>query len=144
MKSLVFCILFTTLFSPFCVQAKESCDNALDSIPKFDSSKEMLKEIHHFKLKFGHCLDGAIAAGVSSIIVESLDKSWSQIVRLSTLRKKDSSFQKFILSNIQPNVTGQEAEVKSIIGKAKKSCPKEMKSFCRKLVKFCELSLKSE
>lgn len=144
MKSLILCILFTTLFLPFWVQAKENCDKALDSIPIFDSSKEMFNEIHQFKLKFGHCMDGGIATGVSSIIVESLDKNWSQIDRLSTLTKKDSSFQKFILSNIQPNVTAQEAEVKSIIGKAKKSCPKEMKTFCRKLVKSGELSLKSE
>lgn len=144
MKSIILCILATTLFLPFWVQAKESCDKALDLIPKFDSSKEMFKEIHQFKLKFGHCMDGSIAASVSSIIVESLDKKWSEIDGLSALSKKDSSFQKFILSNIQPNVTEQEAEVKSIIDKAKKSCPKEMKSFCRKLVKSCELSLKSE
>ena len=142
MKSIILSFSFAGVFLPSTSQAKESCEKALESIPKFESSKKMFNEILQFKIKYGHCIDGGIAEGIATVIVESLDKSWAQIDDISALSKKDSSFQKFILINIEPNVTAQEAEVKSIIGKATKSCPKTMKSFCRELVRFCEKSLK--
>lgn len=141
-KTLYF--LFAIVFLPLSSYSIESCEKALDSIPKYESSKKMFNEILQFKLNFNHCMDGGISEGISAIIVESIEKSWSQTKDISALNKKDPSFQKFILINIQPNVTAQEAEVKSIISKAKKSCPKAMKSFCRELVKFCEKSLLPE
>ena len=144
MKSKILYFLFAAFILPTSSHAIENCEKALDSIPKYGTSKKMFEEIFQFKLKFNHCMDGGIAEGISAVIVESLDKSWSQIKDISTLNKKDSSFQKFILINIQPNVTAQETEVKSIISKAKKSCPKAMKSFCRELVKFSEKSLLPE
>ena len=62
MKSICFCFLFVVIF-PFNVKAKESCEKALDSVPKFESSKKMFNEIFQFKDKFGHCIDGGIAEG---------------------------------------------------------------------------------
>jgi hypothetical protein len=144
MRILGLSLFYSILFLAFSSQAKENCDNALDSVPKFESSKKMFNEIFQFKNKYSHCLDGGIAEGISSVIVESLDKNWSQVGDVESLNKTDSSFKKFVLINIQPNVTGQEIEVKSIINKAKKSCPKKMKTFCRDLVKSCEQSLKAE
>lgn len=144
MNSTILYFLFAAAFLPLSLPAKESCEKALDSIPKYDSSKKMFNEIFQFKLKFRHCMDGGIAESISSVIVQSLDESWSQIKDISTLTEKDSGFKKFILINIQPNVTAQEAEVKSIISKAKKSCPKGMKSFCGDLIKSCEKSLTAE
>lgn len=144
MKSIILHFLIASIFFPFSAPAKESCEKALDLIPKFEPSKKMFNQIYQFKLKYNHCMDGGIAEGISAIIVESLDKNWAQMNEISELNKKDSSFQKFILMNIQPGVTAQEAEVKSIISKAKGSCPKAMKRFCRELVKSCEKSLKPD
>jgi hypothetical protein len=144
MKFIARCFFCATVFLTFSSQAKESCDKALDSIPKFESSKKMFNEIFQFKDKYSHCMDGGIAEGISALTVETLDKNWNQLNDIQVLSKKDASFKKFILINIQPNVTGQEVEVKSIIVKAKKSCPKKMKPFCRELVQFSERSLKSE
>ena len=144
MKSKILYFLLATLILPTFSHSAESCEKALDAIPKYQTSNKMFEGLFQFKFKFNHCMDGSIAEGISAIIVESLDKSWSQIKDVSALNKKDSSFQKFILTNIQPNVTAQETEVKSIISKAKKSCPKTMKSFCQELVKFSEKSLLSE
>ena len=104
----------------------------------------MFSELFKFKSRFSHCMDGGIAESAASVIVESLDKGWLHVNEIETLSTKDSSFKKFILTNIEPNVTGQEAEVKRIVGKAKKSCPRKMNSFCRDLIQACENSLKSD
>jgi hypothetical protein len=125
-------------------QAKESCDKALDAIPQFESSKKMFNELFEFKKKYSHCMDGGIAEGVAGVIVDSLDKNWDQISDLRKFNKKDRSFKKFILTSIEPNVTGQEVEVNNIIAHAKKACPKNMKEFCKDLIKACERSLKPE
>jgi hypothetical protein len=131
-------------FLPCSALAKKSCDKALDALPKFESSKKMFHQIFKFKQEYSHCLDGGIAEGISAVIVESLNKNWNQLTEVVTLNKKDPSFQKFILSNIQPHVTAQEAEVNLIIGQAKKTCPKKMRNFCKDLIRSCENSLKSE
>ncbi len=144
MKFIFKYVIYMALFAYLPAQAKENCDKALEAIPKFDSAKKMFNEISQFKKKYSHCMDGGIAEGISGVIVESLEKNWSQLSDVESLSKKDPSFKKFILINISPNVTGQEAEVKSIIVKAKDTCPKKMKSFCRDLLKSSERSLKPE
>lgn len=144
MKSIALFLFCATSLVTFSARAKESCDKALDSIPKFESSKKMFHEIHQFKSRYSHCMDGGIAEAVAAVIVESLDKNWSQLGDIKELSKKDSLFKKFILSNIEPNVTGQEAEVTSIIAKAKTSCPRQMKPFCRELRKSSERSLRPD
>jgi hypothetical protein len=53
MKSIYVCFLFVTVLVSFCVKAKESCEKALDSIPKFESSKKMFYDFFQFKAKFG-------------------------------------------------------------------------------------------
>lgn len=140
----VILIFFAAIFLVVNAQALENCDKALESIPKYKSSKNMFKEIHQFKAKYSKCMDGGIAEGMSAVIVSSLDRSWTSVEEVDKLSKKDSSFKKFILANIQPQVTGQESQVKNIIKKAKNYCPKKMKKFCRDLVKSSQASLKGE
>jgi len=144
MRILFLVIMIVTNFLFSFAQGKESCDKAMDLIPKHGPSKKIFSEIFKFKQKFSHCMDGAIAEGIAGVVVDSLDKNWSQLSDVDKLSKKDTSFKKFILNNIEPNVTAQEKEVNNIINHAKKSCPKEMKVFCEDLIKTCEQSLKPE
>lgn len=144
MKALMTLIFLASVSLNASAADKANCDDAMDVIPTYDASKKMFTEIFNFKKKYEHCMDGGIAAGVETVIVESLDKSWKQIGDIEKLNKQDSTFKKFIITNIAPNVTAQEKEVKSIIAKAKKSCPKNMKSFCKELIGSCESSLKAE
>ncbi len=136
--------MIALLLNPgFCL-AKNSCDKALEAIPKIENSKNIFEDLLNFKTNYGHCMDGGIAEGISALVVDALDKNWSEIKNLSGLFKKDSEFKKFLLISVAPNVTGQEKEVKSIIQKTKKSCPPQVRSFCKELKKACEKSLVAE
>ncbi len=137
---LVVAVALVTLKS----HAKENCDKALDAVPKYESKQNMFKQISEFRAKYSHCMDGGIASGISAVIVESLDKNWKQVSAIKSISKKDPTFYKFIFANIQPDVTGQEAEVKSIITKAKTSCPRGMKPFCNDLIEASNRSMESQ
>lgn len=89
-------------------------------------------------------MDGVIASGVSDAIVQTLDANWSELSKFNDLIKKTPGFKGFIISSIEVETNGRNADVLRIIQHAKKNCPKGLAGLCGEIKTRAEDALKAE
>jgi hypothetical protein len=116
---------------------EDQCFNAFKSLMAQKSSPA----VFDFYKKYSNCMDGAYAAGVSGTIVEILSNKWSDLKLLSSYIKEDPKFEKFLIQNIEAEVTGQESEVKKIVENTEKKCPSDQSELCLKIKKHAQIVL---
>jgi hypothetical protein len=92
--------------------------------------------------QFGHCDDGAIAEGMSEMVVRLLVDHWSRLPELRKLTQADSTFETFVLKKI--NATLDAKDLDKLHDLAKLKCPRGSSQLCRKIVERTEATWKDQ
>lgn len=123
------------------IMAPGKCEKALEAIPMFDESAPMYPKIFAFYKDYAQCMDAGVATGMQSVVVNTLNKRWSELPTLAELSAKDAKFKDFVLSNLRDAVSEMTLEVSSIVTHAKNKCPAGQQTLCNEIKERAETAL---
>lgn len=93
---------------------------------------ESWKKLHGAYKEFGHCDDGSVAEGFSSIVARLMTGHWEGIGAFRILAEKDSGFKFFVLRHIDG--TWSLKDLTRVEELAKTQCAEGDGSLCRDLI----------
>ncbi len=107
------------------------CPDVAQFVKEIDPATKTWKDLYRFFKTYPGCDDGVYGEGYSDFVSQSLSKYWNRLNELSSLIKKDPSFEDFVLNHI--NATADPQDIKAMLNNARTKCSVNHKAICTKI-----------
>ncbi len=98
--------------------------------------------LHESFTRYGHCDDGAIAAGFSDSVARLLGSRWEQFGSLQKLAASDRAFRAFVLRHI--DASAYEKDIERLIANAASRCADDARQLCHEIRRAGEAAAREQ